>query len=195
MEPPRGVRRWSFVDIVITAGIFAAMACLFLPRIYDSRITAQFVGCQDHLRRLTQGLQQFDPSPARKFPSPVSTQANVLVPGQFVSQLFHQGLVKEPKYFTCPSLPMNGQGGITIPRTNDWDIASPRNAQWAALNRVYAYNIGYFDGNNRYCPPRNRGRSHVPIVADRPTYTPVGPINNLHRGKGLNVAMEDGTVR
>ena len=58
-DPPRGGVSWSLTDMVVAAGVFVAISCLFLPAIAESRYQAQMVACQNNLRVLFGGLSKY----------------------------------------------------------------------------------------------------------------------------------------
>ena len=192
-EPPRKSVSWSLMDMVVTAGIFAAISCLFLPSIVRSLDTAKVVACQHNLKELYGGLSQFSTANNGAYPTP-QVRGDVGMAGVFASQLV------EPKFasyhqIACPTQQKN-RTALRIPTMSEVQKQQPSQSELlAAFRNVYGYSLGHFDSDHGYQRPRARGRSHVALVADRPTLTPYGPANIGHRGRGMNVLMEDGSVK
>lgn len=195
-EPPRKGASWSLMDMVVTAGIFAAIACLFLPSIGRSLDTAKVLACQNNLKDLFGGLSQFSTANKGAYPTP-QVRGDVGMAGVFASQLV------EPKFasyqqIVCPTQQSKRTVALRIPTMSEVQQQQPRPSQsdmFAAFRKVYGYSLGHFDDEGRYQRPRSQGRSHVALVADRPAMTPYGPANVGHRGHGMNVLMEDGSVK
>ena len=192
-EPPRKGASWSLMDMVVTAGIFAAISCLFLPSIGRSWDTARIVACQNNLRELFGGLSQFSAANNGAYPTP-QVQGNEVMAGFFAPQLVEPRFVSS-KQTMCPSQHDKQTVRLRMPTTSEFlEQRQHRSDLLAAIRKVYGYNIGYVD-EEKYHRPTARNRNHVALVADRPVMTPFGPANNGHGGRGLNVLMEDGSVK
>ncbi len=193
-DPPRGGVSWSLMDMVVAAGIFVAISCLFLPAIANSRYQAQMMACQNNLHSLFGGLSSYSQANNGVFPSPLA-QANVAMAGIFAPRLVDPGFVSDPKLLFCPTDQSRHSADYRLPSAADLEQAPQEHKLWAALREVYGYNVGYVDENNRYQQPRDRRRAHIALLADRPTVTPNGIMINGHHGRGMNVLLEDGHVQ
>ncbi len=194
IEPPRKGATWSLMDMVVTAGIFAAIACLFLPSIGRSLDTAKVMACQNNLRGLFGGLSQYSTANNGVYPTP-RLRGNEGMAGAFASQLV------EPKFasyqqIVCPSQLNKRSTSRRVPTLSEvrQQPQSVKTDVLAPLRRVYGYSLGHVDEGGRYHRPKAQGRSHVALVADHPS-SPYGVSNAAHRGSGLNVLMEDGSVK
>jgi hypothetical protein len=166
---------------------------LFLPAIANSRYQAQVVACQKNLHDIFGGLAKFSDVNDGVFPSPL-TQANVVMAGMLAPRLVEPGYVADQNVLICPTDRNRQSSDFRVPRLSDLQRAPERSKVWSALRHVYGYNVGYIDENNRYRVPRDKGRAHIALVADRPSMTPNGLMNNSHHGRGMNVLAEDGHV-
>ena len=192
-DPPRAGVSWSLTDMVVAAGVFIAISCLFLPAIANSRYQAQMAACKNNLRDLFGGLSKYSDANNGVFPSPL-TQANVAMAGMFAPRLVEPGYVADQNVLLCPTDRNKQSRNFRVPPLSDLQRAPVRSNLWSALRHVYGYNVGYIDENNRYRAPRDKGRRHMALIADRPLMTPNGLINNSHHGRGMNVLVEDGHV-
>ena len=52
-------KQWSFADMVVAAGIFFAATMLFLPAMSQSRFAARVTACQNHLRQVGVGMNNY----------------------------------------------------------------------------------------------------------------------------------------
>lgn len=192
-----GQRRLSWSDFVVAAAVLVAAASLFFPALSSSRFHAQVAACQNHLRYVGFGLQQFsERQPDGSFPGPES-EGNRAVAGVVAPILVGHGLVPGPRVFLCPSSQVVRRStGFHMPTPEELDTAS--GAALLALQRTmggdYGYNMGYTQ-EGKLVQPCNSRRSQYVLVADAPSNLQPKRVSSNHRGRGQNVLYEDGHVR
>jgi hypothetical protein len=201
-EAPPAPVTWSLADISVAAGVFLAVSMLVLPAMRGSRDTARKVGCAKNQSDLGYVLARYAADHRGYFPR-VGARETV---GIFAARLVDEGYITAEDLkarLICRASKLGdevaaGRYVIHIP-----SVAQLKAAEGAELDRLlrrmvfsYAYRIGYVEDNryNPYCLKSKR-RMREPILADAPMFGPQGPIVDNHKGNGLNVLFDDGSVK
>ncbi len=182
---------WSArrVEMIVMASIGLLAFGLLTTAISKVRAEREIAACQNNLRTLYQGLDQYALTHAGNYPR-VGTPS-VPTAGAFVSALEKTGNFPEQFRITCPA--SSAVANLT-------DTLSPD----ALVKQVqYAYTLGYRDGpnNDLFGVRRTTGDPHatpdlMPIAADLPAlaWQAEGGPSSPHT-RGQNILYAGGSVR
>jgi|GEM_PF-2710203 len=184
---------WRAPDYIIAAGIFLAATMLVFPAVHRSRVDARVAVCQDHMRVVGMGLQQYAMFNGY-FPY-VPTTGRFAACGIFAPILKHNGYLSDSSVMICPDSAMAENREFSIPSLDDLRLATP--AELQHLQRIMAgsfgYHPGHIDENKRYVPTKAGGRDFFVIMADAADDVAAdGTANHGHRGQ--NVLCQSGRV-
>jgi hypothetical protein len=190
-------RRFTWSDLLVAAAALIVAAALFFPSLEYSRFNAQVAVCQNQLRFIGAGLQEFsDRQPDHGFPGPEPSGPRAAA-GVIAPVLVSHQLVTDSRVFLCPSSPAKRLAGkFHVPLLDELDQLS--GPDLAAAQRLmggdYGYNMGYVSDGKllRAC---NFRRDQYILVADAPSDYQPGRVSANHRGRGQNVLYEDGHVQ
>lgn len=187
---------WSLADMVVATGICFAASLLFFPAIAHSRFQAQITACQNNLRVLGLGLENFADQNQGQFPA-IPTSGNIAGAGYYAPLLYENQLVPRTSHFVCP-------GSQQADPLQNWRLPSRVELVQATGQKLellrrdmggsYAYTLGHFE-NGRYCPTRNQHRSDFVIMADAPSRNLAGRRSINHGCCGQNVLFDDFHVK
>ena len=102
-------------------------------------------------------------------------------------------LVEDDQLFACAGIGSDAPP-VYIPCVET--IMAASGDQLCHLKRSlghYGYTMGYCDEHG-YCPPQNRGRTNVVLLADMPSLNAAGRVSANHCGWGQNCLFEDGHI-
>lgn len=187
---------WSAADVVVTAGLFIALACLFFPAIASSRFQAQVVGCQHNLRQLGVALATYSSMNGGYFPH-IPTDGKLSVAGAYAPILHESQLLSEHRLILCPATvaPMRHEE-FTVPTVHSLErLQGPELvAAQKTLGGNYGYNLGYVS-NGEHQAVRDLGRAHFAVMADSPSDQGGKLLSSNHGCRGQNVLFESGRVQ
>jgi len=160
----------SLPDWLVLAGILVIAGFLFLPALSHSRFRARTAICQNNLRQLGLALSAYSDIHQGFFPQ-LSLSGPRAFAGVFGPVLRDSALISSNNLLDCPGGGHRGLLARVTPVTlNQLDRAvgeSLRDLQRRA-GGDYAYSLGHIT-SQQYRGPRNRHRSHFPILADCPS--------------------------
>lgn len=160
---------FALPDLLVLAGILVIAGFLFLPALSHSRFRARTAICQNNLRQLGLALAAYSELHQGYFPQ-LSLSGPRAFAGVFGPVLRDSSLISTSNLLDCPGGGHRGLLARVTPVTlNQLDRAvgdSLRDLQRRA-GGDYAYSLGYV-ATQQYRGPRNRHRSHFPILADCP---------------------------
>ena len=174
---------------------------LILPAIHNSRDSARQMKCQSNLRDLGIALVEYANRFDRGLPH-IELGENA---GIFVVDLAESGLLSREQLaelLICPSSPLAADvfaGNIVIQIPSREDLGRvPKESleliqKW--MSGSYAYRIGFFDQQGRYCRVKFERRADSPVLADAPSSAVAGFRSPNHGGCGQNVVFQDLSVR
>lgn len=192
-----GRSSWTLADMVVAAGIFLAAGMLFFPAIANSRYQAHMAQCQNNLRQVGDGYNQYsNRDPRQEFPQ-VSLIGNRAFAGVQATLLRDAGYLERDNAFYCPAVA--NPADVQQPQPSLRDIDAARGTELELLQQRaggnMAYSLGYRDQHSsdiKCC--KNLCRSNYALAADAPTGPVPNRISKHHDGKGQNVVFEDGHV-
>jgi hypothetical protein len=193
--PATGKRhRWSWLDLTVAGAIAAAVAILMVPAIYQSRLHAQLVGCQNNLKDIGTAVAHYSDRHGF-YPEPTPDDRFNAV-GTWATKLVDEGDLAPPgRTVLCPSGKLVDDLNFHEPRWDELKRMSP-----AQLSEIYprladyTFNLGFHDGpNGPYKAHRNLRREHFPLSSDPPGKDLTSSPN--HGGTGFTVVFEDGHTK
>jgi hypothetical protein len=199
VEPPAGNSGWGLADMTAAAGMFLAVAMLFLPAMRQSRDAARRTECSNNLRELGALLTQYSDDHGGFFPV-VGRDENA---GVYALRLVHERYVTPQelaKLLVCRSSEAGeriatGQDSVQLPCRKG--IKNATMVQLVEYRRnmspSYAYTLGYVAGD-RYYGIRNEHSVRAPLLSDAPSYKMADLQSANHGGCGQNVLHHDGSV-
>ena len=185
---------WSLPDVMVGVALLAIMSGILFPTISYSRYNSRVAMCQGNLQQVGHALQQYSELNDGCFVA-IPSDGNLAVSGCFGPILKDMGLLPDDALLACAgtsaSLPP-----VRIPSCQQVINAScddQLNYYRHSMAGHYGYTMGYRE-NDRYCTPRNMGRSNIVLISDRPSLDLPGRISANHNGSGQNCLFEDGHV-
>jgi hypothetical protein len=196
-DAARGSRRYTWSDMTIAACALVTAGAMLFPAILHSRDQARIAGCQNNLRQVGFGFQDYSDRQADgSFPAPDAT-GNRAAAGIYASHLYDGGMVPSANVFLCPAAQcFRRTTGYRPPSLDQIDRA--KGAMLAALQRMMG---GDFGGNMGYTQdgelqrPCNSRRSQYALLADVPSNSRPQRVSANHGSRGQNVLYEDGHVQ
>lgn len=192
--PPVAATRWSWADLAVAVGIFAAASLLLFPAISKSRFNAQVAACQDNLRQIGVALTQYSHLHQDYFPQ-VPHQGRLAAAGIYAPTLVYDGFLPNSRYVICPTSPQAADPQFRVPTAREiLLVESPEELEnlRSVMGGSYGYVLGYIEGN-QYRTTKNLRRPFFAVMADAPGDGPQHQSLN-HGGRGQNVLFEDGRV-
>ncbi len=185
---------WRWPDLMVVGTVSLLVALVLFGAIHSSRLRHHITQCQENLRQLGGGLIQYSELHQEQFP-PIPTEGPLAVAGIYGPILITGGFVQDQRAFWCPGAVRQGITPIVIPTLAQLEGWKPEEQQLVLprLGGAYGYSLGYVEAG-RYCPPRNRHRSHFAVLADAPSPEHPACQSFHHGGGGQNVCFEDGHV-
>lgn len=185
---------WSIPDVLVGIALLAIVAGILFPAISMTRYNSRLIACQDNLVQLGAALMSFSSVNEGKFVS-MPSYGNLATIGCFGPILKDAGFLKDDSLLACPGVTDDALP-VHIPSCDQVNCASCEveiNHYRRTMAGHYGYTMGYCE-NDRYCPPRNMGRTNVVLVADQPSLGQAGRQSMNHAGYGQNCLFEDGRV-
>jgi hypothetical protein len=188
-------RRFTWSDFVTIAAVVVAAASLFFPALSFSRSASQIATCQNQLRQIGFGMQEYsDLQPDHSFPGPEAEGPRAAA-GIVAPLLVSQNLANS-QMFVCPGPPRSGDAGnFRVPMVKELDRAAGK--QLVAMQRMmggdYGFNMGYVDGG-RLVRAANSRRGQYVLAGDAPSNSRPRRASANHADRGQNVLFEDGHV-
>ncbi len=193
------VRRWSFADVAVAAGILIAATLLLIPAVGHSQFNARVLACQDNLREIGAALYkyaEFDPD--GRIPS-IPQSGELSLAGAYAPKLLQAGLILDPRRFICAGSSSAGNPPV-IPVWDELVKASRLGKDSVAkrypnLGGSFAYNLGYYEDNiYRTVSLNDAPRTNFVLMADEPCHRSDWTRSRNHDGNGQNVLYHDGRV-
>lgn len=163
-------RGWSVADFLVAAGIVMLAGLLVFPALSHSRSRTRLTACQHNLGQLGLALHSYSDL-YRGFLPQLSVSGPRAFAGVFGPTLRDGLFLTSNQLLDCPGGGTRGSLAASTPVT----LAQLDNAFGSSLKELqqraggdYAYLIGHVL-RNQYHGPRNRNRTHFPMLADAPT--------------------------
>ena len=193
---PSSAGRFRWIDLAMAAGILVAASLLTVPAIQSSRFNAQLLTCQENLRSIGVGMNQYSQRYGGYFPS-IPAQGDLAAAGIYAPMLVRGGFVTDSRRFVCAGSSLAGRKGFRIPSFDELQTASRKKLEnlrrW--MGGSYGYHLGY-RRDGVYHGTKNLGRTHFALAADTPgSDQSNGRQSRNHGGRGQNVLFECGGVR
>jgi len=188
-------RRFTWSDFVTIAAVIVAAASLFFPALSFSRTASRIATCQNQLRLIGFGMQEFsDLQPDHSFPGPEAEGPRAAA-GIVAPILVSQNLANS-QMFLCPGSPRSGNAGnVRVPLLEELNGAGGK--ELAALQKAmggdYGFNMGYVDGGKLLRAANSRRGQYV-LAGDAPSNSRPRRASANHADRGQNVLFEDGHV-
>src|SRR5205807_7325783 len=124
-RPAEPHRHFTWSDLLVAAAALIVAAALFFPSLEYSRFNAQIAVCQNQLRFIGAGLQDFsDRQPDHSFPGPDASGPRAAA-GVVAPILVNHQLVTDPRVFLCPSSQVKRLAGkFQVPLLDELDQLS-----------------------------------------------------------------------
>lgn len=189
-------QRFTWSDLVTVAAVVVAAASLFFPALSFSRFQSQIATCQNQLRKIGFGMQEFSElQPDHSFPGPEAegprSAAGIVAP------LLVSHRLAKPQMFLCPaSFSVRDSGRSPMPLPEELDRASGREllAMQKSMGGDFGFNMGYTAGG-KLLRPTNARRERYVLAGDAPSNSRPRRASGNHAGRGQNVVFEDGHVQ
>jgi len=186
------------LEVLLTAGVCAAMAILFFPAVLESRDQARRTFCQSSLRQLGEALTRYtldhDTIPA------IPSDGRLSFAGMIPVKLQEAGLLPEPSILICPGSDLAAQNTKFVVPTMSQLEGALREATghqlWDMKCRAAGscgFNLGIFENGNYYAPVNER-RWFFVWASDAPSFHLPNRISANHGGRGMNLLFEDGHI-
>jgi hypothetical protein len=187
--------RFTWSDLVTVAAVIVAAASIFFPALSFSRSQSHIATCQNQLRLIGYGLQQYsDLQPDHSFPGP-DAEGPRAAAGIVASMLTTNNLANS-QMFLCPaSSRTNRFAAFSVPRLDAVDQATGRElaAMQKSMGGDFGYNMG-FTSDGKLLRPKNLQRQQYALVGDAPSNSRPRRASANHADRGQNVLFEDGHV-
>ena len=188
-------RRFTWSDLVTVAAVVVAAASLFFPALSFSRFQSQIATCQNQLRLIGFGMQEYsDLQPDHSFPGPEAEGPRAAA-GMAGPLLVSQNLANS-QMFLCPaSSRFRNAAGFRMPMPEEVDRATGKAllALQKAMGGDYGFNMGYTD-SGKLRKPINAHRGQYILAGDAPSNSRLHRASANHADRGQNVLFEDGHV-
>ncbi|MFK7768295.1 MAG: hypothetical protein AB8B55_13810 [Mariniblastus sp.] len=185
---------WSIPDVLVGMALVAICAGLLFPAISYQRYTSRLVHCENNLRQVGVAMLNFSSMNDGSFVA-IPRGGNMAASGCYGPILKDAGLLSDDSLLACAGI-ASEQAPVHIPSVDQVECAEC-DVELSHYRRTmgghYGYSMGYCE-NDRYCSPRNMGRSNVVLLADQPSVDLEGRRSANHRGRGQNCLFEDGRV-
>jgi len=189
---------FSMLEVLLTAGVCAAMAILFFPAVLESRDEARRTFCQNSFRQLGEALTRYsiehDTIPA------IDPNSRLGFAGIIPVKLQEAGLLPDPTILICPGSEWAAQDTeFSVPSMADLEAAMQQASAhdlWELKCRAagsYGFNLGIYE-NGKYYAPVNERRWFFVWAADAPSFHLPHRISANHSGRGMNLLFEDGHI-
>lgn len=184
--------RWSMADLGVAAGVFLAATLLFFPAVNQSRFAARVRGCQNNLRQIAVGYDNYTTQYPGYFPTLALNHKHNRA-GIYAVILRQQGMLPETHVLICPSSELaEAKDDFNVPTLAE--LTQAQAEKLAELHKEmggsYSYSLGHFEKDG-YHPPQDLRRVRHALMADAPTHTNADRFSSNHGGCGLNVLFED----
>jgi hypothetical protein len=196
-DAPVGNKRWSLLDLAVTATVLIAVGSLLFPALRSSRESARQVDCQNKLYHLGIALVEYADRFGDGTPH-VNADENA---GIFVVKLADSGVIERlqlSELLVCPSSSLAkkifaGQTRIQIPTQAKLKLMSEEMLARIRQHMAgsYAYRLGYRDQAGNYHQVRFMRLNTSPMLADTPSFSIAGFQSANHGGCGQNVLFQD----
>lgn len=184
----------SLFDVVTVGGILVALGALLVPAVYQSRMHARLLRCQDNLRQVGMALSSYSQQHGDLFPV-VPAEGNLAAAGVYAPMLLETGYLDAARRVICPDDPSPAAKAEDLPT-----LAQLRTAEGHRLGQLqrraggsYGYSLGHLS-DGVYRGTRNRARPYFALMADAPNAGLPDRQSANHGGEGQNVLFEDGRV-
>ncbi len=185
---------WSIPDVLVGMALLAICAGILFPTISYQRYTSRLTHCQNNLRQVGVAMLNYSSLNDGSFVV-IPRAGNMAASGCFGPILKDAGLLECDSLLACAGI-ASQQTPVHIPSQKQVECAKCE-VELAHYRRTmgghYGYSMGYCE-DNRYCSPRNMGRSNVVLLADQPSTDLTGRRSANHGGRGQNCLFEDGRV-
>ncbi len=189
--------RFNWSDLVTVAAVIVAAASLFFPALSFSRFQSQIATCQNQLRLIGYGMQEYSNlQPDHSFPGP-EAEGPRSAAGVAAGMLVSNGLA-QPHMFLCPAS-FRSKDSVRLPRMplpEDLDRATGKEllAMQKAMGGDFGFNMGY-TSDGKLLRPTNALRERYVLSGDAPSNSRPRRASGNHAGRGQNVVFEDGHVQ
>jgi hypothetical protein len=189
--------RFTWSDLVTVAAVVVAAASMFFPALSFSRFQSQIATCQNQLRLIGYGMQEYSNlQPDHSFPGP-EAEGPRSAAGVAAGMLVSNGLAK-PQMFLCPAA-YRSHNSVRLPRMplpEELDRATGKDllAMQKAMGGDFGFNMGY-TANGKLMRPTNSWREQYGLAGDAPSNSQPRRASANHAGRGQNVVYEDGHVK
>lgn len=185
---------WS--DLVTVAAVVVAAASLFFPALSFSRFQSQIATCQNQLRKVGFGMQEFSElQPDHSFPGPEAEGPRAAA--GIVAPLLVSHRLAKPQMFLCPaSFGLRDSARVPMPLPEELDRATGKEllAMQKSMGGDFGYNMGY-TADGKLLRPTNARRERYVLAGDAPSNSRPRRASGNHAGRGQNVVFEDGHVQ
>jgi len=189
---------FTMLEMLLTAGVCAAMAILFFPAVLESRDQSRRIFCQQSLRQLGEALTRYslehDTIPA------IPANGRMSFAGFIPVELQEAGYLTDPTILICPGSDLAAETEkFTIPSFEELQSAmceATGHRFWNMKCRAagsLGFNLGIFE-NGTYYAPVNEGRWFFVWASDAPSFHLPNRISANHSGRGMNLLFEDGHI-
>ncbi len=195
-------KSFTWVDMAVVASLITTAVVLILPLVNASRSNSQALACQNNLRELGLGLQQFaEFSPNHAVPRVASSGPRGAA-GIYAVALKDRQLLRSDKFAICPTSPLAAANpSFMVPSFDELDVASPEDLPrlQRTMGGSYGYNLGYMVEGQGLRAPRMENRSQYPLMSDTPRANDlrsnVTTVSSPQHGRCDNILFEDGSVK
>lgn len=196
-------KRYTWVDMAVVASLITTAVVLILPALNASRINSQSLACQENLRQLGLGLQQFaEFSPNHSVPgvAPAGPRGSA---GIYAVALKDRQLLNKDGFVICPTSALaESTPAFRIPSFDELNLASPEDLPrlQRTMGGSYGYNLGYMVEGQGLRAPKMQHRSQYPLMSDAPRASELRSglttvSSPQHGRRGDNILFEDGHVQ
>ncbi len=185
---------WSIPDVLVGMALLTICAGILFPAISYTRNNSRIVACQDNLRQVGVALMDYSSLHNGNFVA-IPSAGNLAASGCYAPILKDAGLVEDDSIFACAGISAD-VAPVHIPTREQIAAAQNENEMnhyRQTMGGHYGYTMGYCE-NEKYCAPRNMGRTNIVLVADQPSNELTGRRSSNHNGSGQNCLFEDGRV-
>ena len=159
---------WSLPDVLAGIALIAIVSGILFPTISYNRYASRLTDCQNNLRQVGMAFNDFSSINDGGYVA-IPSDGNLAVSGCFGPILKDRGLLDD-SWLACAGIAASVPP-VHIPscqQVNNASCEQEINHYHQNMAGHYGYTMGYRD-RDRYCSPRNLGRSNVVLVSDRPS--------------------------